>query len=549
MSQAAARAETPAQATIPAGPAPATPDGAVDIPFPGGFARYVTPNRITRWRCDTFFEKERDTLAWIETFEAGDVLVDIGANVGMYTVWAAKTRGVKVFAFEPESQNYALLNMNLFMNGLSEQVSAYCLALSSAAGFDHLHLARFEPGGSCHAFGAPLDPNLKPTRTEFRQGCFAAPLDDLVDAGVVPAPTHVKIDVDGLEHAVVQGMERTLASAGLKSVLIEINGALEEHQALATRLVELGFHVDDRQRAASLQTEGYFAGAGNIIFWKDAAAAERLGARLAATTPASNAAAVIDAVKGPRSAAPKVAGLTADEAMEAAMAAITAAPVATDPTPYWYCEEVFPPAFYEEMLARMPAKSQFTPITDLGWVDGRQTRQAKRGVLPFGDADLDRLPEDLATFWRGLAAGFRSERFALTMLRKFLPQIGERFGPNVGNVTFSASAMLLADDGGYALGPHTDRPERVLAALFYLPADAARPELGTSLYLPKDPAFACAGGPHHRFEDFVNVATMPYLPNSAFCFFKTRTSFHGVEPVSEDGARRRLISYILETGA
>ncbi len=73
-------------------------------------------------------------MAWIAGFEAGEVLVDIGANVGMYTIWAAKTRGVTVYAFEPESQNYALLNKNIFYNQLGDRVHAYGVALSDHNG-------------------------------------------------------------------------------------------------------------------------------------------------------------------------------------------------------------------------------------------------------------------------------------------------------------------------------------------------------------------------------------------------------------------------------
>src|SRR5262249_51173601 len=95
---------------------------------------YATPTVFTRWRVDSLFEKEPVTIEWIGGFRAGEVLVDVGANVGMYTVWAAKTRRVRVFAFEPEAQNYALLNRNILLNGLETLASAYCLALSSEAG-------------------------------------------------------------------------------------------------------------------------------------------------------------------------------------------------------------------------------------------------------------------------------------------------------------------------------------------------------------------------------------------------------------------------------
>lgn len=79
---------------------------------------YVTPTTHTKWRVDSLFEKEPITIQWIGELAAGEVLVDVGANVGMYTIWAAKTRGARVFAFEPEAQNYALLNRNIVLNNL-----------------------------------------------------------------------------------------------------------------------------------------------------------------------------------------------------------------------------------------------------------------------------------------------------------------------------------------------------------------------------------------------------------------------------------------------
>ena len=106
------------------------------IPYFGSAAKYATPNKLTQWRVQTFHSKERDMLAWIETFEADDVLVDIGANVGMYFIWASARRRISVIFFEPGSQNYALLNQNIFINGLSEQISAYCMAIAENAGFD-----------------------------------------------------------------------------------------------------------------------------------------------------------------------------------------------------------------------------------------------------------------------------------------------------------------------------------------------------------------------------------------------------------------------------
>src|SRR5262245_61396819 len=52
---------------------------------------FVTPSQMTKWRVETIFTKEPCTLEWIETFSADDVLFDIGANVGTYSIWAAAT--------------------------------------------------------------------------------------------------------------------------------------------------------------------------------------------------------------------------------------------------------------------------------------------------------------------------------------------------------------------------------------------------------------------------------------------------------------------------
>ena len=198
--------------------------------------QYATPNYATRWRVDTFFQKEPDTLEWIAGFQPGEVMIDVGANVGMYSIWAAMTRQVRVFAFEPESQNYALLYQNIVRNDLSRQVTGYCAALADETGFSPLYLSEFVAGSSVHTYGAELDFKLEPRPSNITQGCFATTLDQLVATGVVPVPHHIKIDVDGLEHKVLAGCRNVLAEPAVKSVLVELNTHLAEHRALIALL-------------------------------------------------------------------------------------------------------------------------------------------------------------------------------------------------------------------------------------------------------------------------------------------------------------------------
>ncbi len=227
---------------------------------------YATPNVFTKWRVDTLFTKEPDTIEWIGGFQRGEVFVDIGANVGMYTIWAAKTRGVRTFSFEPESQNYALLYRNIVMNGLAEDVVAYCLALSDTASYSLLHLSEFQLGGSCHSFGEKIDHRLEHRDTKLAQGCVSTTLDALVAAGALPVPNHIKIDVDGLEHKVLAGCRGVLADRCLKSVLVEINTNLEPHRRIISDMQALGFGFSEQQAALARRAEGAFKGVGNYVF-------------------------------------------------------------------------------------------------------------------------------------------------------------------------------------------------------------------------------------------------------------------------------------------
>lgn len=218
---------------------------------------YAVSNDHTAWRVKSMFTKEPDTIAWIEGMEKGQTFIDIGANMGIYTIFAA-VRGLKVFAFEPEAQNYALLCRSVMFNDLPD-VSAYCLALGDTQSFDHLYLSGYLPGGSCHTFGENLDHRLTKRENELKQGCMSVPLDQLNIAA-----DHIKIDVDGLEHKVIAGGEKTIRAA--KSVLIEINQNLGQHKSLIAWMMEQGFKYDTAQVEAATRKEGTFKDCGNWIF-------------------------------------------------------------------------------------------------------------------------------------------------------------------------------------------------------------------------------------------------------------------------------------------
>ncbi len=237
-----------------------------EIKFGDVAVTYATPNIFTKWRVESLFQKEPITIEWIGGFAATDVLVDIGANVGMGKVWAAKTRGVRVFAFEPESQNFALLNRNIFLNQLGDRIDAYCLAMSDVAGLSQLHLSQFVAGGSCHSLGEQVDFKHDPMRPVYSQGCVSARLDDLVASGVVTEPDHIKIDVDGFEPKVIAGARRIITGRKLRSLLIEVNQNLDDHRDMVAQLNALGYKHEPSQVAAAERKDGTFKGCAEYVF-------------------------------------------------------------------------------------------------------------------------------------------------------------------------------------------------------------------------------------------------------------------------------------------
>jgi len=223
---------------------------------------YATPNESCVWRVQTLFTKEPDTIEWLAELDPGDVFVDVGANVGMYSIWAAKTAGARVFAFEPESQNFALLCQNALIN--RTDVMAFPFALSDENSFGPLFLSNFAAGGSCHTYGDAVTYKGTEMRPSFVQGSCAVRLDMLVEKEVIPQPDVVKIDVDGLEHRVIAGAMGCLAK--VRSVLIEIDTGRGDHQSLVGRMEDMGFRWNAAQADKARRTEGAFKGIGNVIF-------------------------------------------------------------------------------------------------------------------------------------------------------------------------------------------------------------------------------------------------------------------------------------------
>jgi FkbM family methyltransferase len=171
---------------------------------------------LEQQRAQSFFYKEPETLAWIKSFADGDTFWDVGANVGIYSLYCAVLHPQsKIHAFEPHRGNFAHLRENVILNNLLRIFAHNCAILDHHATELFYEPPRDEIGASGGQAEHPL------TDTSAYYPVWVTTLDDLVDPFGVP--THVKIDIDGQELRVVRGMKHLIRDTALRSVLIEVD--------------------------------------------------------------------------------------------------------------------------------------------------------------------------------------------------------------------------------------------------------------------------------------------------------------------------------------
>lgn len=196
------------------------------------------------------------TAQWIaEEMRDGDCLYDIGASVGAYSFIAARAhKKVTAYAFEPSAASFASLLANVARNGFGEKIIPLSVALSEKTGFTEFAYSSLSSGATKQrgiSSGAE-------SGGAARQVIYAWALDDLVLKARMKRPTHIKVDVDGSEVAVLRGMEKMLASPSVRLVQVEASrgegGTAKEVSAL---LSSAGLCLTKTNRADNLRATDY----------------------------------------------------------------------------------------------------------------------------------------------------------------------------------------------------------------------------------------------------------------------------------------------------
>ena len=213
---------------------------------------FLGANRLCRYRVETFATKEPDTLEWIDSMSEGAVLWDIGANVGLYSIYAAKQKKSRVFAFEPSVFNLEILVRNISANHLESVITIFPLALSDQIGASSFNLTSTNWGGALSTFGESYGQDGKKMSPNFEYQTYGIRISDAVSHLRIPSPNYIKLDVDGIEHLILEGGKDVLKE--VDGVLVEINDNFQEQSSMSrTSLESAGLHLLKRRHMISGQ--------------------------------------------------------------------------------------------------------------------------------------------------------------------------------------------------------------------------------------------------------------------------------------------------------
>ena len=197
--------------------------------------RFVADSLHAYQRARQHLSKEPETIGWLKQhLRPSDVFLDIGANVGTFSIYVAKhlSGDGHVYACEPHLPTTVQLLQNISANGLEDRISVISVAASGEDGFFPFRYKRWRPGASGSQLGLESAPSMvAPVGTELKRGMR---VDTMIAEGVIRLPNLVKIDTDGIEIPILNGMKALLTGDRRpRSILAEVQeGKFQEQLQL-----------------------------------------------------------------------------------------------------------------------------------------------------------------------------------------------------------------------------------------------------------------------------------------------------------------------------
>ena len=208
---------------------------------------FFCPSLLSLSRVQTLYTGEPETLNWMDSFQPNNsekiVFWDIGANIGLYSIYAAvKFKDIEIISFEPSTSNTRTLSRNISINNLESKISIFPLALSDKENIiSYFHETQFSEGIAISNFNSNIDYRgeiVKENQIKNKYNLFGTSIDNLILNKILTVPNYIKIDVDGIEHLILKGAENLLKNKNLKELSIEMNPTYVKQYELINNIME-----------------------------------------------------------------------------------------------------------------------------------------------------------------------------------------------------------------------------------------------------------------------------------------------------------------------
>ena len=184
--------------------------------------RFFAPNYVTNRLVDEFFTKEPETIEWIDSFKKDEnkiIFWDIGANIGIYSIYAAlKHSNIDVVSFEPSTSNLRILSRNISINKLEEKIKINQFPLSNKENkYNIFKEEKFIEGTALHTgMGENFNFEGKTFEPANNYKIYGTSINYLLDNKILEIPDYIKIDVDGIEHLILRDQQNIFKIQKLK---------------------------------------------------------------------------------------------------------------------------------------------------------------------------------------------------------------------------------------------------------------------------------------------------------------------------------------------
>ncbi len=184
--------------------------------------KMIVETSMEKYRYETWDTKEPETIEWIKSFKDGEIFCDVGANIGIYTLYVASLYpNSLIYAIEPDRRNYIRLLENITLNHYMNCV-CFNLGLSNESDMVDFYVPKIEIGASGGQLRNPIDETGKQFKETEKYLVPVMDFGSFIRGFGLEFPEYVKIDVDGQETDII--LELILSDLGhLESILIEYN--------------------------------------------------------------------------------------------------------------------------------------------------------------------------------------------------------------------------------------------------------------------------------------------------------------------------------------